>query len=146
MKNIYTKLYSRVRLLLTTDFLKFAISGMICVVIEFIILIVLVEKFSINYLIANFFSFMFTNLVNYLLSRLWVFGKSNKRIRHEVLLFFSTAMVGLIINQIIMWILVDRYQLNYKLVKFIAIVIVVIWNFWSKKFLVFSTIKKEGFV
>ncbi len=144
MKAMYQKLVLRLRLLLMNDFLKFIISGVLSVIIEFFILILLVETFKVNYLVANTLSFIITNIFNYLLSRLWVFGKSNRRIRYELLLFFSTTSIGLIINQIVMWLMVDNYHFNYKLAKLLAIIIVVLWNFWSKKFLVFTNkIKKQ---
>jgi len=145
MQTLYQKLIQRLQLLLTNDFLKFIISGVLSVCIEFFILIVLVESFHVNYLIANTVSFIITNIFNYLLSRLWVFGKSDRRIRYELLLFFSTTTVGLLINQLIMWLMVDVYVVNYKMAKLAAIVIVVLWNFWSKKFLVFTNkIKKQN--
>ncbi|MFP5041428.1 GtrA family protein [Parasediminibacterium sp. JCM 36343] len=146
MKKIYALYYQVSQLVLQPDFLKFIFSGLLSVAIEFFLLIILVEKFKLSVFISNSIAFIITNIFNYLLSRLWVFGKSHRRIRHEVFLFFSTTAVGLLINQAIMWCLVDAYHLNYKVAKLFAIVLVVIWNFWSKKFLVFSTPQKKQHV
>ncbi len=146
MISITKRFYQRIKLLLAADFLKFVIAGILSVMLEFFILIVLVEKFDVNYLAANTVSFLITNIFNYLLSRFWVFGKSHRRIRYEILLFFSTTSVGLLINQGVMWVLVSHYQVYYKIAKLFAIVIVVIWNFWSKKFLVFTPNPKKQYV
>ena len=143
MKMIYDR-YSQIKqLLFATDFIKFVIAGALSVMIEYAVLISFVEKLHLNYLFANSVAFVAATTFNYIISRLWVFGKSNKRIRHELFLFFATGCVGLVINQSIMWILVDSYQLNYKLAKLFAILVVVVWNFLTKKFLVFSDNTKK---
>ena len=143
MKMIYDRYLQIKQLLFATDFIKFVIAGVLSVMIEYAVLIVFVEKVHLKVLFSNSIAFVAANTFNYLISRLWVFGKSNKRIRHELFLFFATGCVGLVINQSIMWILVNRYQLNYKLAKLFAIIVVVFWNFLTKKFLVFSDQTKK---
>ena len=142
MKKIYDLSSQVKQLLFSPDFIKFIVSGVLSVILEFYILIALVEKIGLTILISNSIAFIITNIFNYILSRIWVFGKSHRRIRHEILLFFATAAVGLTMNQIIMKVFVDSYHIHYKIVKLIAILIVVVWNFLTKKFLVFSTQQK----
>ena len=143
MKMIYARYLQVKQVLLAPDFIKFVIAGVLSVGIEYAVLISFVEKIHLNVLFSNSVSFVAASTFNYIISRLWVFGKSNKRIRHELFLFFATGCVGLVINQSIMWILVDKYQLNYKIAKLFAIIVVVIWNFLTKKFLVFSDNTKK---
>ena len=142
MNRIYALYLQINKLVFNNDFIKFVITGVLSVIIEFFILILLVERFKISILISNSIAFIITNIFNYILSRIWVFGKSHRRIRHEVLLFFGTGAVGLILNQFIMKTLVDLYHIDYKIAKLVAIVIVVFWNFVTKKYLVFSTQQK----
>ncbi len=143
MKMIYDR-YSQIKqLLFAPDFLKFVIAGVLSVMIEYAVLIIFVEKVHLKVLFSNSIAFVAATTFNYIISRLWVFGKSNKRIRHELFLFFATGCVGLVINQSVMWILVDSYQLNYKIAKLFAILVVVVWNFLTKKFLVFSDQTKK---
>ncbi len=143
MKKIYARYLQVKKLLFAPDFIKFVIAGILSVIIEYAILILFVEKIHLNVLFSNSVSFVFAATFNYIISRMWVFGKSNKRIRHELFLFFATGCVGLIINQSIMWVLVDSYHINYKLAKLFAIITVVVWNFLTKKFLVFSDSTKK---
>lgn len=124
-------------------FLKFAIAGVLSAVIELVLLIVLVEKAKVNYLISNSIAFIITNMVNYLLSRFWVFGKSDKIISVEATLFFIVASMGLLINQIIMWYLTGTQNLDYRYSKMVAIVVVVAWNFTGRKFFVFTSLLKN---
>jgi len=143
MKKIYARYLQVKQGLLAPDFIRFVIAGVLSVLIEYAVLITFVEKIHLNVLFSNSVSFVSATTFNYIISRLWVFGKSNKRIRHELFLFFATGCVGLVINQSIMWVLVDRYLLNYKIAKLFAIIVVVFWNFLTKKFLVFSDNTKK---
>ena len=143
MKKIYARYLQVKEVLLAPDFIKFVIAGLLSVMIEYAVLILFVEKIHLNILFSNSISFVTASTFNYIISRMWVFGKSNKRIRHELFLFFATGCIGLVINQSIMWVLVDKYQLNYKIAKLFAILVVVVWNFLTKKFLVFSDNTKK---
>ncbi len=123
------------------EFIKFVISGGLSALLEMFLLILFVEHFKIGYLIANSISFIVTNIFNYLLSRYWVFGKSDRIIHIEASLFFTIVGIGLTINQLIMWYFVDVLHYNYKFSKVIAMILVVAWNFIGKKFFVFKSVK-----
>jgi putative flippase GtrA len=140
MKKTYNQFYLSCLKLKNSVLLKFMVAGGASVVLEMLLLIVMVEKFKIYYLYANGISFILTNIFNYLLSRYWVFGKSGKVVRVEASLFLFVTSLGLIINQIIMWGMADRMHYNYKIAKVVAILTVIVWNFFGKKFLVFSSV------
>ncbi len=142
MKAIYEQFYQNKRKLFNHVFLKFVISGILSAALEMFLLIILVEHFHINYLIANSISFIVTNLFNYVLSRYWVFEKSNRTLHVEASLFLIVTLSGLMVNQLIMWLLVGKLGYNYKISKVLAIVAVVVLNFFGKKILVFSNTKK----
>jgi putative flippase GtrA len=44
---------------------------------------------------------------------------------------------GLVVNQIVLWALVEFTAADYRIAKVIAIAITVIWNFFTRKHLVF---------
>ena len=118
--------------------LRFVVAGGLSATLEFASLIVLVEKFGAFYLTANIMSFALANVLNYLLSRNWVFIKGKHSTRIEFLSFFLVVTVGLLLNQAVMWALVEKFAMDYKISKIFAIGIAVIWNFFAKKFLVFK--------
>jgi putative flippase GtrA len=62
-------------------------------------------------------------------NRLWTFQSHNTHIAREYLSFFAVALVGLGINNLIIWLLTDKLKLNFYLSKLFAIGIVILWNF-----------------
>jgi putative flippase GtrA len=124
--------------LLKAEFIKFVFVGGISAVIEFSLLILFVEKLGIDYLIGNIVAFALTNIVTYVLSKRYVFNATtsvNKA--QEAGLFFLCLLGGLVVNQIVLWALVEFTSIDYRIAKVIAIAITVIWNFFTRKHLVF---------
>lgn len=51
----------------------------------------------------------------------------------ELLIFSALSLVGLAINEALMWLGVSVLALNYVLMKVIATCMVMLWNFVSRK-------------
>ncbi|HEY9005530.1 GtrA family protein [Ohtaekwangia sp.] len=124
--------------LLKAEFVKFVVVGGISAVLEFSLLILFVEKLSMDYLIGNVIAFALTNIVTYVLSKRYVFNAATSANKaQEAGLFFLCLLGGLLVNQIVLWIFVEFTSLDYRIAKVIAIAITVIWNFFTRKHLVF---------
>lgn len=121
-------------------FIRYAIVGVFSAALELGILISLVEVFKMTYLRANVIAFSIVVIVNYILSRKWVFqSKENKkRIEFPVFMFFVGC--GFLINQATLWYFVSQVGIHYEIAKIIAIGLVVIWNFFTRKFFIFKKI------
>ncbi len=118
--------------------LKFLIVGVLSAIMEFSLLILVVEKTSIDYLIGNFIAFSITNVFTYLLSKKYVFTSSNANSLHEAALFIICLLGGLVVNQLVLWVLVEFTVLDYRLAKVVAIAVTVIWNYFTRKHFVFK--------
>lgn len=124
--------------LLTAEFLRFLIVGVISAALEFSLLILFVEELHIQYLIGNIIAFALTNVLTYVLSSRFVFGATNTSKKfQEAGLFFIFLAGGLILNQLVLWILVEFTVIDYRLAKVAAIAVTVIWNFFTRKHFVF---------
>jgi len=99
MKKIWSQFYLNSSKLVNSTFFRFAVSGAVSAGFEMASLILMVERLHIHLYIANVIAFTVTNVLNYLLSRYWVFEKSNKRVHVEASLFFIVTGIGLAINQ-----------------------------------------------
>jgi putative flippase GtrA len=53
--------------------------------------------------------------------------------KKEFIVFLILSIVGLLINQAMMWIMVDKLLIYYMISKIIVTGIVMIWNFISRK-------------
>jgi len=110
-------------------FFKFCTVGFTGMVIDFGTTWFLKEKLKINKYIANSCGFVLAASSNYLLNRLWTFESHRDQIMTEYFSFVGIAVIGLILNNLIVFILSDKLKLNFYVAKFFAIILVTIWNF-----------------
>ncbi|MBR3771797.1 MAG: GtrA family protein [Clostridium sp.] len=119
---------------------KFGIVGAIAFVVDYGIMAFLTEVFGVPYLISSTLSFCISVVVNYLLSMKYVFeGKEDVKKQTEFITFVILSVIGLGINQIVMYLVADVWlaEINksYLIAKLVATVVVMIWNFVSRKLL-----------
>lgn len=116
---------------------RFGVTGGIAFVIDFFLLIVLTELLSINYLLSATLSFISAVIFNYILSVYWVYDVKQERKGSFLVtaLFFSLALIGLCINNIILFIGVEYFNIHYTIIKSFSAFTVMIFNFTSRKFL-----------
>lgn len=70
------------------------------------------------------------------------FDKSEKN--KEFLIFVILSIIGLAINELIMWFFVEEFSLHYILSKVIATIIVMVWNFITRKMFLEGTKELQG--
>lgn len=92
---------------------------------------------GLNYLISAAIAFILGVATNYLLCIVWIF-ESTGRVKKEIILFVVIGVGGLILNEVIIWLLVEEAKLYYMLAKAVAVVIVLVWNFGMRKKYVFA--------
>ena len=119
---------------LIAQFAKFGVVGVIAFFIDYGLLVLLTEVFGVNYLISATISFVVSVAFNYAASMRYVFthkeGMSRQR---EFIIFIVLSVIGLGINDLMMWLGVDFLGISYLLVKIIATVVVAVWNFITRK-------------
>ena len=116
------------------EVIRFLIVGGGCFLLEYILLYVLTEYMHIGYLVSSAIAFTVSLLVNYILCLLVVFNVKHQS-RLEIGLFIITSLIGLIINQGVMWFLVEIIAWWYMFAKVIASGIVMIWNYITKRYI-----------
>ena len=114
--------------------MKFLIVGGLSFVLDFIIYYVLKNYFSVYYLIAGFFSFTLSLIFNYLMSMKFVFkSKDDLKKTHEFIIFVTLSVMGLGLNLLCLFILVDIYKMNDLIAKILVAGIVMVFNFVTRK-------------
>lgn len=121
---------------LINQIIKFTVVGGVAFIIDYSLLYILTEYLDVYYFISSIISFIISLAVNYVLSIKWVFSVNKKQTYEDILLFIFLSVIGLIINQIIMYIGVDILDTYYMITKLIATIIVMIWNFITRKIFV----------
>ena len=112
---------------------RFGIVGFTAFLIDAGLLFILTEFCHIHYLISSIISFVVSLVYNYILSIFWVFDVQKKQTCKEVLLFIILSIIGLGLNQLIMYLGVDLLHIYYMFCKVLATIIVMIYNFITRK-------------
>ncbi len=120
------------------QFIKFALVGTSGLVIDFGITFLLKEKFFFNKYFANSIGFSFAVINNYSLNKYWTFHDLNPDVFTQAGKFVIIAILGLILNNQVIYIFSHKKQWNFYVAKIFAIGIVVLWNFSANYFYTFS--------
>ena len=110
-------------------FLKFGVVGFSGLVLDFGITYAAKEKLRWNKYIANSLGFLVASVSNYYLNRIWTFHSADPEIGWQFSKFLLIAVIGLLLNNFIVYLLTDRGKFNFYIAKLGAIVIVFFWNF-----------------
>lgn len=121
------------------QFIKYCFVGGVATITDFGIFYVLNKRLSMYYLIANMLGFVGGVWVSYVLSCKWVFDSAkNKDSSFNFAVFLIIGIIGLLFNSAIMYILVDYKKFTEFYAKAAATVLVLLWNFFARKKLVFN--------
>ena len=119
---------------LIAQFMKFGVVGVIAFVIDYGLMVALTELVGVNYLISATISFTVSVVFNYLASMRYVFthkqGLSRQR---EFVIFVVLSVIGLGVNDLLMWLGSSVLGVSYLIVKIVATAIVMVYNFVTRK-------------
>lgn len=107
--------------------------------VDFLLLALLTEIFSIHYLLSAAFSYLGGLIVNYFLSIVWVFHSrklDNRRLEFGIFLIIGIAGLG--INELLMWLFVDVLALYYLLARVFSAGFGYAWKYVARKLILFS--------
>lgn len=130
---LHLKFNDKTRKLLIQIF-KFTIVGGIATVIDFVFLYIFREFCHFPVLVSNTLSFCISVIYNYIASVKWVFDvNKDKNAKKQFIIFIIFSVLGLLLNNLIMWITVEFLSIYYLLAKIIATAVVMVFNFVTRK-------------
>ncbi len=115
------------------ELVRFCMVGGVSLALDYAILYALTEWAGVWYLYSSAISFSVTVVFNYWLCVVYVFKGAAKQTWRRAIIFFATGAVGLVLNQLCMWLFVSVAGLHYLIAKLGATVIVTIWNYLTKR-------------
>ena len=118
------------------QFLRFAVVGGIATIIQFSILVALVELQRANELIANAAGFVVAATANYLMNRYFTFSGTTSHAGYGLLKFAVTSLIGLGINSLIFKAFMS-VGVYYMLAWAFATGLTLIWNYSAARLIVF---------
>ena len=117
---------------LINQILKFGVVGGIAFVIDYGILFLLAKVIGLNELISAAISFIISLTFNYFLSTKWVF-EAKKQTPKEVIIFVLLSVVGLGINEVLIYLGTKKLGIDVMIVKLFATAIVMVYNFITRR-------------
>lgn len=118
------------------QFLRFTGVGFVSAVGHYGLLIVLVQGAGADAVVASAAGAMLGAVINYSLNYRVTF-RSQKRHRESAVKFVLVAIVGLVLNTLLMWIGVDVLGLHYLVAQILTTGLVLIWSFAGNRFWTF---------
>ena len=113
---------------------KFGIVGGIAFIIDYSIMVICKELFHFSVLLSAFFGFTISVIYNYIASVKWVFNVNDEKSKtRNFIIFVIFSVIGLILTEVIMWFGTDIIKISYLIVKIFATIIVMIFNFITRK-------------
>jgi len=119
------------------QFIKFCIVGGSGVLVDFGVTYSCKERARLNKYIASSLGFIVAATTNYLLNRFWTFQSTNS-MPAEYLKFIGISVMGLGLNNVMIYLLTEKMRVNFYFSKLLAIGVVTVWNFLMSYFFTFN--------
>lgn len=133
LKNMNIKISKQQKELLIQIF-KFIIVGGIATLLDWIIYYILYRFIGINPLIANIISFSISMIYNFYASCKYVFNVTKSKTKYRLFIeFIVFSLIGLGINELLIFVFYTNLSWNAMLVKILATAIVMVFNFVTRK-------------
>jgi putative flippase GtrA len=124
--------------------LKWIISGGIAFGIDILTLFILVDFFSVYYLLAASIAFFISASTNYFISRYFIFSETTSTVVTSYGKFISISCIGLIIIASLMYLLVDILNVHYLIARIFIAGTVGVSSYYVHKIFSFSISQRQS--
>ena len=127
------------------EIVNYLIVGGMTTLVSIVVYALFTKLFHVNYMISNVISWIVAVIFAYVTNKIFVFKskcENRKAIFVEIYQFFKYRFFSLIIDILLMYLLVEIFNINDMISKIIVQVIIIILNYVFSKIFVFK--KKES--
>ncbi len=117
-------------------FVKYSIIGCTWVVLDFCIYYILVNKFSINYQIANFISIS-CGIINNFFLNLFLNFKTKNKVVLRFLSFYAVWFIGIVVTASLLHLLIENWWFDKNISKALTVIVIVILQYSLNKHISF---------
>jgi len=118
---------------------RYLISGTTAAMTQLVITYALTEFFGLYYLSSSCLGFVTAFMVSFLLQKFWTFeDKSQDNVHIQIPLSLSIAIIGLILNSALLFVLVEYLHIWYVIAQFFSMGIISTCNYFIYKAWVFK--------
>jgi putative flippase GtrA len=124
------------------EFIRYFGASAAALAVDAGLLALLTSVLGVPYLWSGAVGFTAGLTVVYLLSIKWVFqNRSLTDARAEAAIFAVIGVVGLGLNEAVLYALVELVDLHYGVAKLASVAVVFSWNFGARKYLLFRAVR-----
>ncbi|MFT6956913.1 MAG: putative flippase GtrA [Halieaceae bacterium] len=126
---------------ISLEIVRYIISGIVAFTFDFAVFYTGTEYLGLHYLLANFLGFLVGLATAYSMNILWVFSRRRyrQRVGTEFTIFIVIVALGLGLSQAGMWIFVGVLGLNLVTAKILVSFFVMVFNYATKKLILFRS-------
>lgn len=118
------------------ELVLYCACGGLGVTSDYIVYYLLLEA-GLGYQTANFIGYLSGTLVSFFLNRVFTFNVKDKTFK-RLLKFVSVALLGYLTSSLLLWLLVEYFELIPKVAKLITLPLVVVLQFSLNKHFTFN--------
>jgi putative flippase GtrA len=130
MKSLFVKL-------LSSSFVKYALVGVVGLVVDMGLFYVFYEIVHINYILSNIMSSSLAVVNNFILNSIFTF-KVKDKLLYRFISFFSIALAGMALSSAMLALMIEGMNLNSMVAKAISVFCVALIQYYVNKKLTFS--------
>jgi putative flippase GtrA len=112
-----------------TRLLQYGIVGLSGMAVDFSVTWICKEKIRLNKYLANSIGFSLAVCNNFLLNRYWTFHDTAQPFTPQLLRFLLVSLSALCINNLLLYLLVNKAHKNFYLLKLVVIGLVFFYNY-----------------
>ncbi len=121
------------------NFFQYGFVGLLGTIVHTGVLALSVEYLKIIPVLATVIGFVFSLVLSYVLNSKWTF-KRNSKTKNSFIKYTITCSIGLLLNIIIMFVIVNILEYSYLFGQLTAIVLVPIFNYSLSRYWVFNKV------
>ena len=123
------------------EIINYLVFGVFTTIVNYVSYFSATKIFNINYLLANIIAWFISVVFAYITNKFYVFDNKSIEFKYlikEISLFISARLMSGGIETIFLFIFVSLLSFNDSIIKIIASVFVVIFNYFLSKFIIFK--------
>lgn len=117
-------------MLFDARFIKFGLVGLTGISMDFSVTWLCKEKLRLNKYFSNSLGFCCSVFNNFLLNRYWTFENNAQPFAGQFAKFVLVSVIGLLINNILLYMLLKKAKNNFYFLKLVVIGLVFFWNYF----------------
>ena len=118
------------------DFIIYGVVGGLATLVEWGFFRLFSLSLSLHYVLSTTIAYIISTFANWGFGKLLLF-REKQNVWKELGRIYLTAIVGWLLNLLIMWLLVDLLRLPEMPAKIVATGLVFIWNFLIRKLVIY---------